>query len=215
VGAVVQATTRKAAATESESFNKVRNDTADAAVAFDAMDERLITVRPLNRTRQFRQFTDEPVSDEDLFALTEVARWTGSGSNSQPWRFLVVRNVDLIRRIGAIGLPQTRSLHSAMAVIAIVLPVDEHRATIDAYDEGRAAERILIAASMLGIGAGIAWVTSAVRAEIGQLLGLPDTHFVRTLMAVGHPTAEARAPKSAPGQARKPREEMVKEGRWG
>jgi hypothetical protein len=37
--------------------------------------------------------------------------------------------------------------------------------------------------------------------------------MVRTLMALGHPTAEARKPKSAPGEARLPRDEVVFEGR--
>jgi len=46
-------------------------------------------VRPLLRTRQVREFTPEPPSDEQLDAILEVARWTGSSQNSQPWRFVV------------------------------------------------------------------------------------------------------------------------------
>ena len=33
--------------------------------------------------------------------------------------------------------------------------------------------------------------------------------MVRTLLALGHPTPEARLPKSAPGEARLPRDEVV------
>ena len=49
-------------------------------------------VRPLLRARQVREFTPEPPTDADLEALTEVARWTGSSRNSQPWRFIVIRD---------------------------------------------------------------------------------------------------------------------------
>src|SRR3954469_9721997 len=178
------------------------------------MDERRQRVRALIRTRQFRSFTSEAVTDQDLEALADVARWSGSSSNSQPWKFIVIRDVDLIRRIGEVGLPQTRSLQSAMAAIAIVLQEVEGRAVSHAYDEGRAAERILIGAELLGLGAGIAWITSAVRPTVGELVGLPARHYVRTIMAVGHPTEEARKPRSAPGTARLPRDQVVMHDRW-
>jgi nitroreductase len=166
-------------------------------------------VKPLIATRQHRLFTDEPVGDGFLSALTEVARWSGSSRNTQPWRFLVIRDVALIREIADVGHPQTRSLHTAMAAIAIVMREDEARAVSLAYDEGRAAERMLVAATMLDIGAGIAWITSAVRPAVSQLLALPEGSFVRTIIAVGHPSAEGRARRSAPGTARLPRNETV------
>ena len=49
-------------------------------------------VRPLRRARQVREFTDQPLTDEELEAITDVARWTGSSRNTQPWRFLVIRD---------------------------------------------------------------------------------------------------------------------------
>jgi hypothetical protein len=46
------------------------------------------------------------------------------------------------------------------------------------------------------------------------MLGVPEDRQVRTIIAIGHPTAAARRPKSAPGEARLPREETVFEERW-
>jgi nitroreductase len=170
-------------------------------------------VRPLLRTRQVREFTPEPPTDDELEALTEVARWSGSSRNSQPWRFIVIRDPATIRRIHDIGVPQTRSLLTATAAIAIVLAGDD--SDIDhAFDEGRAAERILIAAGLLELAAGVAWLFPTVRPEVGGLLGLPADRFVRTIVAVGHPTEAAQRPKSAPGAARLPRSETVFSERW-
>lgn len=166
-------------------------------------------LKPLIRTRQYRQFTNDPVADEVLLALAEVARWTGSSRNTQPWRFLLVRDVPLIRQIAVIGQPQTRSLHTAMAALAITLPDEDQRVVSLAYDDGRVAERVLIAASMLGLGAGVAWVRSDVRQEICGLLGVESGRFVRTIMSLGHLSAEGRAPKSPPGQARLPLREVI------
>jgi nitroreductase len=166
-------------------------------------------LKPLIRTRQIRHFTDEAVAEDDLMGLAETARWSGSSRNSQPWRFILVRDVPLIRQIAEAGRPQTRSLRTAMAALAISLPDDADRAVGLAYDDGRVAERVLIGASMLGLGAGISWIRADVRQEIGALLGVEQGRFVRTIMAIGHPSAEGLAPKSAPGEARLPLDELL------
>jgi nitroreductase len=171
-------------------------------------------VRPLIRVRQIREFTTEAVAPDLLDAIVDVARWSGSSRNVQPWRFIVIREPATLRRIGEAGMPQTRSFNTAAAGIAITLPAEPGRDVSDAYDDGRAAERVLIAASLLGLGAAIAWIRPDVRAIIDDVLQLPDERFVRTIMAIGHPTEAARRPKSAPGMARLPRQEVVFEERW-
>jgi nitroreductase len=166
-------------------------------------------LRSLRRTRQVREFTDEPLTDAELDAITDVARWTGSSRNNQPWRFLTIRDPATIRRLEAAGLPQTRSLKTATAAIATVLTADPDRVVADTYDDGRAAERMLIAAGMLGLAAGITWVRPDVLPAIRQILDLPEDRMVRTIMSLGHPTESALAPKSAPGEARLPRSESI------
>jgi len=42
-----------------------------------------------------------------------------------------------------------------------------------------------------------------------EYLGLEEPSYVRTFISLGHPTEEARRPKSAPGQARKPLSELL------
>lgn len=179
------------------------------------MSDPSAAVQPLLRARQVREFTDEPVNPAQLDALTEVARWSGSSQNSQPWRFIVIRETSTLRAIAEAGLPQTRSLQTAQAAIAIAVAEEKGRGISRAYDEGRAAERILVGASMLDLGAGIGWIVAGVRPRVGELLGLPEPWFVRTIVALGHPTERAQQPKSSPGEARLPREETVFEGRWG
>ena len=169
---------------------------------------------PARRARQVREFTDESVDRAALDELANVARWTGSSRNTQPWRFIIVTDVARIRRIAEIGLPQTRALNTAVAALAIVLPVDDAHEISLAYDDGRAAERILIGARMLELGAGIAWVRSDVRAAIGEVLGVPADHYIRTIVALGHPTEAALAPKTEPGEARLPREESIHDEVW-
>ncbi len=171
-------------------------------------------VRPMLRVRQYREFTDAPVDAAALAAIADAARWSGSGQNRQPWRFVVIRDPATIRAVQEAGMPQTRGMATAMAAIAVVMPLAPGSGVSQAYDEGRVAERMLIAASLLGMGAGINWIRPEVRPVVTELLGLPEDRFVRTIIAVGHPTEAARQPKAAPGQARLPRAETVFEERW-
>jgi len=170
-------------------------------------------VRPLLRTRQVREFTDDPPTEAELDALTEVARWSGSSRNSQPWRFVVIRDRDLLLRIHEAGLPSTRSLLTAPTAIAIVLPGDSNDVE-HTFDEGRVAERLLVAATLLGLGGGIAWVPARARPLVADALALPADRFVRTIVVVGHPSEAATRPKTEPGKARLPASETVFQERW-
>lgn len=171
-------------------------------------------VRPLVRTRQIRDFTDQPLTDDQLVAITDVARWSGSNSNSQPWRFIVIRDRATLRQLADLGMPSTRSLQKAVAAVAIAIPAAKDRVVSNAFDDGRAAERMLVATTMLGIGGAIAWIGPGIRETARGILGLPEDWMVRTVVALGHPSEAATAPKAAPGTARRPREETVFEERW-
>jgi nitroreductase len=170
-------------------------------------------VRPLVRVRQIREYTPEPPTDAELAAIADAARWTGSAGNEQPWRFIIIRDREVLARLTDAGLPQTRTLRTAPAAIATALPRDD-REVSRAYDEGRAVERILIAANLVGLGAGIAWITRDVAPVASELLRLPADWYVRTVVAIGHPTEAALRPKSEPGKGRLPRDQVVFEERW-
>lgn len=67
----------------------------------------------LRTTAAHREFTGEPVSDEQLYRILDVARFAPSGGNRQAWRVVVVRDpatkaamVELIRPTVAVYLAQ-------------------------------------------------------------------------------------------------------------
>jgi len=166
-------------------------------------------LRALRRTRQVRSFTDEPVDDAAIQAMLEVARWTGSSQNGQPWMFIVIRDRDVRQRIAEIA-PYAR--HVGKAPIAMAIEMRGEHPDELTYDEGRAAERILIAAGALGLAGGIGWADGAAQqAEVGALLGVTPPAFVRTVVSLGHPTEESRRPRTGPGTGRRPLEELVRE----
>jgi nitroreductase len=171
-------------------------------------------VRMLRRVRKVREFTEEPVAPELVDAIVDVGRWSGSSANNQPWRFIVIRDAATIGRLHEAGVPETRCLRTAQAAVAVAVPANPAQLIEDAYDDGRAAERMLIAANMLDLGAAVAWVLPELRDAVAEIIELPPSHFVRTILALGHPTDSALRPKSPPGQARLPRAETVFLERW-
>jgi nitroreductase len=175
---------------------------ADAHVPPDAAT----VLRALRRTRQIRDFRNEPVSDDIVEMVLEVARWSGSAMNRQPWTFLVMRDRERLERLAELA-PNASHIGRAPVVIAIVMPGEKDE--IDLFDEARAAERILIAANALGLGAGIGWATAARRKAVAEYLGLTPPAFVRTFVSMGYATPAAARPKSPRGQARKPLSDVV------
>ncbi len=46
----------------------------------------------VKKRRSIRKFKPDPVPDELINKVLEVARWAPSGANSQPWEFLVIKD---------------------------------------------------------------------------------------------------------------------------
>jgi nitroreductase len=66
--------------------------------------------------RATRTFTAAPVQDEQVTAVLEAGRWSGSARNRQPWRFAVVRDRALLRELSLLGAYAGHSLgHPAPA----------------------------------------------------------------------------------------------------
>jgi nitroreductase len=164
-------------------------------------------LRTMRRVRSVRSFRPELVPDELLTEILEVARWTGSGSNQQPWTFVVVRERATLEAIAAAS-PNVR--HVAGAAAAIVIVMDGDSPEIETFDEGRVAERILVAATALGLASAIGWVVPAAADAVGALLGVPAGHRTRTLVSLGYPTEEGSRPKAAAGTARQPLADVVR-----
>jgi nitroreductase len=170
-------------------------------------------LRPIRRVSQIRQYKDEPVPEDVVRQLLELARWTGSSANSQPWHFIVVRDRDSLRKIAGLR-PNINWAASAPVGIAIVLaganPVNE------AYDEGRVTERLLTGATMLGYGGGVAWFGEAAHQEQAKrILAIPETRTARQIVMIGRPKSTADPRPTGPPRGRKPLAELVSFDRFG
>lgn len=61
------------------------------------------TMKVIQDRRSIRQYTAEPVSDQDLDMILEAGRQAPSGENAQPWRFIIVKDAETRKRLGTLA----------------------------------------------------------------------------------------------------------------
>jgi nitroreductase len=165
----------------------------------------------LRSLRAVRSFRPDPVPQEVVDDILEVARWSGSASNRQPWELVVIRDKETL---GALASVEGYARHLADASLGIVLVMAGERPTQETYDEGRLAERIMLGALAHGVGSSVGWIVGGGRDAARDLLGIPESRTVRTAISLGYPRERARRATTS-GQARKPLSEIVHEERYG
>lgn len=173
---------------------------------FDAVDQ-------MKKVRQARRYRPDPVPDDVLDELLEVARWTGSSRNTQPWHFIVVTDKQQLHELSQVRTPINWVADAPLA-IAIVLDGKSHIS--EAYDEGRVTERLLVAAHLLGLGGGTAWYGDESQQQRGKrILGIPEERTARSIVLLGYPTSvkDPRPGPATPG--RRSRDELVSYGTFG
>jgi nitroreductase len=55
----------------------------------------------VKKRRTIRQFRSDPVPDEYITKIIEVARWAPSAFHTQPWEFVIIKNQDIKNKIVA------------------------------------------------------------------------------------------------------------------
>ena len=178
-----------------------------------AQPDSPVVTELIRTVRQARQYAPDPVPDDVVDTLLEVARWTGSSRNSQPWHFIVITDKEQLRGISQLRTPIN---WVAEAPLGIAIVLDGANAAGEAYDEGRVTERILIAARSLGLGGGVAWYGDAAQqAEGKRILGIPAERTARSVVIIGYPTSIKDPRPNAAAGGRKELPEIVSSNRWG
>jgi nitroreductase len=127
-----------------------------------------------------RSYKDTPVPDDVVRRIVEAGRLTGSGMNRQPWHFIVVRERETLRRLGA---QASSGSYVAQAPLAIVVATDRSRFAVS--DASRAIQSMLLAGWADGVGSN--WVGFGSLESTRALLGIPDSLDVLAILPFGYP----------------------------
>jgi nitroreductase len=173
----------------------------DRAHETSAAMDVFAAVRTLLAVRSYR---DTPVPDAVVRRIVEAGRLTGSGMNRQPWHFIVVRDAETLRRLGAMA---SSGPYIAQAPLAIVVATDRSKFAVS--DASRAIQSMVLTAWADGVGSN--WVGFGGLEKARALLDIPTSLDVLAILPFGYPArAVGRGRK-----ARKPVGEVAHLERYG
>ena len=154
--------------------------------------------------RDQRSFLDRPIPDDALRRILQAGRMTGSSKNAEPNRFVVVRDRDRRRAIGAMR-SFGRWLADA-AVVIVIVQTQEHE-----FDAGRCAQNMMVAAWNDGIGSCPAHVPEE---ELRALLKIPAGVSINRVIGFGYVDPQRATAPASVARRRLPIEELAHYEAW-
>lgn len=203
-----------------------------------AMPADMPLLNGINSLRSVRRFKPDTIPDDKIRTILEAASKAASGSNTQPWEFIVVRDSKLkarvkepmlktwLQRISTIpGVSSrmkdvydeaTEMLRNTEKVpVLIYCCLDLNR--VSKSEEVRyasiypAVQNLILAAHALGLGTCLTVHGSTPirgETEVKKILGVPDHVKIACLVYLGYPVVKLGPPK------RKPIEKFVHYDGW-
>lgn len=145
--------------------------------------------------RTIRKFTRKPIPHDLLVKFIDHARFTPSGVNRQPVRYMIVDDVETCDKVFPhthwAGLIKDGSYgkfeYRPTAYILMLLPEGNNKK----LDVGAVAQSIQLMAHNEGIGC--CWMGAIERDEIAMLCNVPNGYVIDTLISLGYPAEKPLA----------------------
>jgi nitroreductase len=142
--------------------------------------------------RSIRQFRSEPIPRDVLTDIVNAGRLAPSAANRQPLEFIVVDEESKKEEIypclkwaGYIAPEGNPKPGQEPQAYIVVIVNSEIRDKGFEWDSGAAIENMILAAWEKEIGS--CWIISMDKARVQELLGLPESYKVDSVLALGYP----------------------------
>lgn len=168
--------------------------------------------------RSIRHYQADQIDDDTVNKVLEAGRWAPSWSNTQCWRFVVVRDSDIKARLGQSltkvmrhdsldDNPASKTFGIVPVIIVVCAEMNvsgcrpgdpgSRQFVTDKgdwfmFDIALAVQNMVLAAHGLGLGTVIIGAFDAAMAE--DILEIPPGYRVVTMLPLGIPAREGRAP---------------------
>jgi nitroreductase len=160
--------------------------------------------------RSVRSFRQNPIPKEVLGRVLEAVRIAPSGSNRQPWRFIVVKDEATKQRLVPACDNQSFIAEAPLVIVACGRNLSYNRGGYMGdlsmlVDLSIAFTHLVLAARAEGLGT--CWIGAFNNTEVKKILGVPEEYNAVALTPLGYPKAGDKA-FTEPG-FRNPTEEIV------
>ena len=149
--------------------------------------------------RSVRQYTEENIPEEKLNDILYAGLAAASSKNRRPWEFVVIRNKEMLNKLGDCRPSAGNLLGKCNA--AIVVAADSELVDVWVEDCASAITQMHLMADALGIGS--CWLQVRLRTTpdgsratqdvVKELLGIPDKYSVMAILTLGMPASHPGA----------------------
>jgi nitroreductase len=150
----------------------------------------------IRKRKSVRKYLNKKVEDEKLSAVLEAGRLAPSASNRQEWRFIIVTDQGVTRKLSEAANNQSFIAEAPFVIVACA-ETNEHvmRCGQMCYpiDVAIALDHMTLAAVDLGLGT--CWIGALYENEVKEILGIPSEIKVVALMPLGYPYDSSTANK--------------------
>jgi len=140
--------------------------------------------------RSIRSYKPDPIPEESLNRVLEAVRIAPSGSNRQPWRFIIVEDEALKERLAAACGNQRFIAEAPIAVVACGYDIDYDRGGYMGdmsmlIDVSIAFTHLILASRAEGLGT--CWIGAFNNDAVKEILDIPEDFDVVAVTPLGFP----------------------------
>ncbi len=144
----------------------------------------------IQKRRSIRKYKEDPIPEEAFRRVLEAARLAPSGSNIQPWKFIIVKDKALKEKLAQASAGQFFMAEAPVIIVGCGFP-DNCYAHMGRYmkswsvDVTIALEHLILQAQEEGLGT--CWIGSFEEEEVKAILNIPENVKVLALTPLGYP----------------------------
>jgi nitroreductase len=140
--------------------------------------------------RTIRCFKDEMIPEEKIKMILEAGQWAPSASNRQAWKFVVIKNKEMIDELSKTAI-YGKFIREAPVVVAIIGEVHENPNWY-IQDTTLASMNMMLEAWSLGIGT--CWLGSMDREKAKEIIGIKKDEYLLTILPFGYLSKDVPKP---------------------
>ncbi|MCB2341507.1 nitroreductase family protein [Clostridium estertheticum] len=178
-------------------------------------------IKEIKMRRSIRKYSNKQVEDDKIIDLLESARLAPSGSNTQPWHFIVVKSELSREKLSKVAHNQKWMITAPVFIVCVAdirCRIDEDVDILldEESPQGELKQIIrdtsisigymLLEAEQLGLGS--CWVAWFIQEEIRIILNIPTDKYVVGIVTLGYANEKPRA------RPRKKLEEIIHCENW-
>ena len=147
-----------------------------------------MALEAIKKRQSVRSYQDKEIPEEILQQILEAGRLAPSAKNAQSWKFIVVKDEDLRKKLVPACKNQEFVGEAPVIIVGCgtnpdyVMTCGEHAYSIDL---AIALDHMSLEAASLGLGT--CWIGAFYQDQVKNILGVPEDVCVVNLLTLGYP----------------------------